>query len=101
MSCKKSSVVDYVIPSMPFLKHFTQFSVKDFCELYSDAHASLEFGLNMQLKSDTQNPTFTNEGKIRQWDETKCADLVRCIDQCKIDELNGGLKVHRSLIKIS
>ena len=75
-TCKNSSVVDYVISSSAFLKHFSHFTIKEFCELYSDAHASLEFFITWNSKCDIHKNVFANEGKIRPWDETVPSMLI-------------------------
>lgn len=49
----KSSVVDYCISSVEFLKHVIDFSVLDFSKLYSDIHIPLlcETGVNTQIQN--------------------------------------------------
>ena len=84
---------------MSFLNHFTQFLIKDFCELYSDTHASIEFHITLQLKTNILDKAYTNEGKIRPWDETKHIDFVHSIDPNKIDELNYMLENTSNLNK--
>ena len=98
-TCKNSSVVDYVISSVSFLNHFTQFSIRDFCDLYSGAHASIEFHITLQLKTNILNKAYTNEGKIRPWDETKQIDFLHIIDPNKVDELNYMLENTSNLNK--
>ena len=90
-TCKNSSVVDYVICSLSFLKYLTNFEIKDFCELYSDAHAPIEFSLRRMLPSNNKEYTSIAENKIKPWDESKSSDFVQNIDRARIVELNETL----------
>ena len=90
-TCKNSSVVDYVICSLSFLKYLTYFEIKDFCELYSDAHAPIEFSLRRMLPSNNKEYISIAENKIKPWDESKSSEFVQNIDRSKIEELNENL----------
>jgi hypothetical protein len=38
LTCKNSSVVDYVISCVDFFKHIVNFSICEFSKLFSDVH---------------------------------------------------------------
>ena len=90
-TCKNSSVVGYVICSLSFLKYLTNFEIKYFCELYSDAHAPIEFSLRRMLPSNNKEYTSIAENKIKPLDESKSSNFVQDIDRSKIEELNENL----------
>ena len=76
-TCKNSSVVGYVNCSLSFFKYFTNFEIKDFCELYSDAHAPIEFSLRRMLPSNNKEYTSIAENKIKPWGDLKVRILYK------------------------
>ena len=52
--CKKKSVVDYALVSSDMFLLISDFSVLDFCELYSDVHCPIILKLNLTEAQETE-----------------------------------------------
>ena len=95
---KNSSVVDYVISSVDFLKHIVNFSICEFSKLFSDVHSPISLSLTCENKDEimvTENVSNNAEAcreKPKKWDETYKVDFVNNIDVDSIQNLKIQLE---------
>ena len=98
LTCKNSSVVDYVISSVDFLKHIANFSICQFSKLFSDVHSPISLSLKSENKDEimvTENVSNNAEAcreKPKKWDETYKIDFVNSIDVDSIQNLDMQLE---------
>ena len=97
VTCRNANIVNYCISSSEILKYFSNFTVLDFCKLFSDVHCSLKVSLtgstcNLTItgstckltinKHESENQTMNNfqsTGKIKKWENEKCLDFQKKI----------------------
>ncbi len=98
LTCKNSTVVDYVIGSASLISMVHEFEVLTFDHMYSDVHCGLSLTLkiyrrklhgphNQELLNDTVlNETVTQVGKFI-WHKEKMVDFVNAMSLEKVDEI--------------
>lgn len=94
LTCKASSVVDYVIGSASVLKHVQNFSILEFSKLYSDAHNPLSLCLCFKANA---TPVIVNCNKnigekIKKWDCEKAHSFTQNLDKVKTRQLLADLR---------
>lgn len=88
VTCRNTNIVNYCISSSEILKYFSNFTVLDFCKLFSNVHCPLKVSLtgstcNLTInKHESENQTMNNfqsTGKIKKWENEKCLDIQKKI----------------------
>ena len=102
-TCKNASVVDYILSSLCTIKHFSDFKISEFCELFSDAHCPVEFSIKT-IRSGKVDKISNNCTKIKSWDETKKESFNLNIDQSKVQcilaKLNSGILIEETINEV-
>lgn len=80
-TCRDASVVDYFICSVDMFNVICEFSVLEFCDLYSDIHNPITLSLNVRLLNDfsNQNNEPISE-KVRLWNNAQQEKFLENFD---------------------
>ena len=89
-TCKNSSVVDYVISSVPMLKYLSYFEIKEFCLLYSDSHCPSEFRLKISNSLQNNSRVHSNV-KVKPWTTSLSSNFESNIDVSEVNTINDML----------
>ena len=89
-TCKDSSVVDYVISSVPMLKYLSYFEIKEFCSLYSDSHCPSEFRLKISNSFQNNSRVHSNV-KVKPWTTSLSSNFESNIDVSEVNTINDML----------
>ena len=90
LTCKDTSVIDYVISSCESLPLFNGFNVENFCPILSDVHCCLKFKLS-SIKVDSNNQFGEPKDKIGKLNTDKMEDFLNNINMSVISELTQKL----------
>ena len=71
MTCKESSLVDYLILAPEAFKIITEFEILDFNPMFSDIHKQLHFVISLNEYAPVQNETFYVQLNGIRWNENK------------------------------
>lgn len=89
-TCKNTSVVDYVICSTSTVEFLSNYEVRDFCPLFSDAHNPIEMSLTSH-NDDEQSSKVYKKCKVNAWEESKSNVYVENLDRSKLQEVEDKL----------
>ena len=89
-TCKNSSVVDYIISSVPMLKYLSYFEIKEFCSLYSDSHCPSEFRLKISNSFQNNSRVHSNV-KVKPWTTCLSSNFESNIDVSEVNTINDML----------
>ena len=78
MTCKESSLVDYLILAPKTFKIITEFEILDFNPMFSDIHKQLHFVVNLNEYAPLQNETFYVQLNLIRWNGKK-ANLCKLL----------------------
>jgi hypothetical protein len=83
LTCKNSSIVDYVISSVDFLKCIVDMDVLEFSKLYSDVHSPISLSIKFKPLAEPCEPgvhedenTVNSTEKPRKWNDSLKLDFL-------------------------
>ena len=69
-TCKQTSVVDYCITNVEFLRYVEDFKILPYSAFLSDVHNSVEVSLSLG-EGETDKPNSVQESNANRWDPEK------------------------------
>lgn len=99
LTCKDSSVVDYILTSAYNFEMISSFEVLEFNCLYSDAHCPLSLSMDIldpKMKHWIRKQNTPTLPKVKLWDETKKDLFVENINLQDIDDISSKLDSFRA-----
>ncbi|MEW8546103.1 MAG: hypothetical protein AB2693_21495 [Candidatus Thiodiazotropha sp.] len=91
-TCRDASVVDYFICSVDMFNVICEFSVLEFCDLYSDIHNPITLSLNVRLFNDSSVPNNEHfSEKVRLWDNAQQEKFLENFDWSLHSEIDNQL----------
>ena len=98
LTCKNSSIVDYVISSVDFLKCIVDMDVLEFSKLYSDVHSPISLSIKFKPLAEPCEPgvhedenTVNSTEKPRKWNDSLKLDFLNNLNIKTIHDLETQL----------
>lgn len=93
LTCKNSSVVDYVLSTAHNFELITFFKIHEFDSLYSDAHCPISFNLAFTNRNDLRYKEIpnTNDPKVRLWNIDKKDDFCKNLNYGEVLKISTAL----------